>query len=153
MVPTLGRPVFATPGRAFIPDVFLRLASSMQHLVFIGIDYFSTSALTASPTSSLCTPSSGQTRATPCPWRLRLHRLRHRHPSMMTASTRLRHSFRALCARGFLCGYLDTGSPPRHRPRHPLAGYLEHAALQGLEFDIWLSQFVLKLLLPLVFSV
>ena len=28
-----------------------------------------------------------------------------------TASTRLRHSPRALCARGFLCGYLDTGYP------------------------------------------
>jgi hypothetical protein len=62
MVPTLGRPVLATPGRAFIPDTFPSLASSTQRLVFIGfnnvfigIDYFSTSALTTSPTLSLCT--------------------------------------------------------------------------------------------------
>jgi hypothetical protein len=62
MVPTLGRPVLATPGRAFIPDVLPSLASSAQRLIFIGfnnafigIDYFSTSALTVSPTSSLCT--------------------------------------------------------------------------------------------------
>jgi hypothetical protein len=57
MFPTLGRPVLATPGHAFIPDAdaFPSLASSVQCLVFIGIDYFSTSALTVSPTSSLCT--------------------------------------------------------------------------------------------------
>jgi hypothetical protein len=59
MVPTLGRPVLATPGRAFILG---SLASSAQRLVFIdfdnifvGIDYFSTSSLTTSPTSSLLT--------------------------------------------------------------------------------------------------
>jgi hypothetical protein len=62
MVPTLGRLVLATPGRAFIPDAFSDLASSVQRLVFIGfdnvfigIDYFSMSTLTTSPTSSLCT--------------------------------------------------------------------------------------------------
>jgi hypothetical protein len=62
MVPTLGRPILATPGHAFIPDALLSLASSAQRLVFIGfdnvfigIDYFSTSTLTTSPTSSLCT--------------------------------------------------------------------------------------------------
>jgi hypothetical protein len=38
MVPTLGRPVLATPGRAFILDVFPSLASSAQCLVFIGFD-------------------------------------------------------------------------------------------------------------------
>jgi hypothetical protein len=62
MVPTLGRPILATPGCAVVPDAFLSLASSVQHLIFIGfdniffnIDYFSMSALTASPTSSLRT--------------------------------------------------------------------------------------------------
>jgi hypothetical protein len=62
MVPTLGRPVLATPGRAFVPDAFPSLESSAQRLIFIGfdnvffgIDYFSMSALTASPTSSLRT--------------------------------------------------------------------------------------------------
>jgi hypothetical protein len=62
MVPTLGRSILATPGRAFIPDTFPSLASSSQRIVFIrfnnvfiGIDYFSMSVLTASPTSSLFT--------------------------------------------------------------------------------------------------
>jgi hypothetical protein len=62
MVPTLERPVLATPGHAFIPDAFPSLASSAQRLVFIGfknvffrIDYFSTSASTASLTLSLLT--------------------------------------------------------------------------------------------------
>jgi hypothetical protein len=62
MVPTVRRPVLATPVRAFIPDVFPSMTSLMQHLVFIdfdnvfiGIDYFSMSALTTSPTSSLFT--------------------------------------------------------------------------------------------------
>jgi hypothetical protein len=62
MVPTLGHPVLATPGHAFIPDAFPSLASSAQRLVyisfdnvFIGIDYFSTSASTMSPTSPLHT--------------------------------------------------------------------------------------------------
>jgi hypothetical protein len=62
MVPTLGRPVLATPVRVFVPDAFPSLASSVQRLIFIGfdnvffsIDYFSMSVLTASPTSSLCT--------------------------------------------------------------------------------------------------
>jgi hypothetical protein len=60
MVLTLGRPVLAAPKRAFIPDVFPSLASLAQRLVFIsfnnvfiGIDYFSTSTSTASPTSYL----------------------------------------------------------------------------------------------------
>jgi hypothetical protein len=47
----------------------------------------------------------------------RLHRLRH--PSSTTASMHLCHSPRALCARSFLCVYLDTGTRPRHRPRLP----------------------------------
>jgi hypothetical protein len=62
MVPTLKRPVLATPGRSFIPDAFPSLESSAHRLVFIGfdnvfidIDFFSTSASTASPTLSLCT--------------------------------------------------------------------------------------------------
>jgi hypothetical protein len=62
MVPTLGCPVLATPGCAFVPDAFPGLASSAQHLVFIGfdnvffgIDYFSMSASTASSTLSLRT--------------------------------------------------------------------------------------------------
>jgi hypothetical protein len=62
MVLTLGRPVLATPKRAFIPDMFPSLASSAQRLifisfnnVFIGIDYFSMSTSKASPTSYLRT--------------------------------------------------------------------------------------------------
>jgi hypothetical protein len=58
MVPTFGRPVLATPGRAFFFDAFSSLASSTQHLIFIGfnnvffgIDNFSMSASTASPSS------------------------------------------------------------------------------------------------------
>jgi hypothetical protein len=65
-------------------------------------------------------PGSGKTRDVPRPRRLRLHRLRHRHPSSTTASTRLFFPPYALCACGFMCGYLDTGTQPRHRPRHPL---------------------------------
>jgi hypothetical protein len=53
MVPTLRQPVLATLGHAFILDVFPSLASLAQRLVFIGFDnvfiginYFSMSALT-----------------------------------------------------------------------------------------------------------
>jgi hypothetical protein len=60
MVPTLEHPVLATPGRAFIPDAFPSLACFPQRLVFIGfdnvffgIDYFSTSASSVLPTSTL----------------------------------------------------------------------------------------------------
>jgi hypothetical protein len=52
----------ATPSRAFITDAFPSLARSVQHLIFIGfdnvffgIDYFSMSSSTTSPTSSLLT--------------------------------------------------------------------------------------------------
>jgi hypothetical protein len=62
MVPTLGRPVLATPCRAFILDEFPSLASSAQCLlligfdnVFFGINYFSMFASTTSLTSSLRT--------------------------------------------------------------------------------------------------
>jgi hypothetical protein len=62
MVPTPGRPVLETPGRTFVLDAFPILTSSTQRLVFIGfnnvffgIDYFSTSASTASLTSTLLT--------------------------------------------------------------------------------------------------
>jgi hypothetical protein len=109
MVPALGRPVLATLGRAFIPDAFPSLASSAQRLIFIdfdnvffGIDCFSMFASTTSPTLSLLTR----------PRWLKLQHLRHRHPSSTTASTRLHHSPRILCARGLMCGYLDTGTPP-----------------------------------------
>jgi hypothetical protein len=109
MVPALGHLVLATLGRAFIPDEFPSLASSAQCLIFIGfdnvffgIDCFSMFASTTSPTLSLLTR----------PRWLKLQHLRHRHPSLTTASTRLHHSPRILCARGLMCGYLDTGTPP-----------------------------------------
>jgi hypothetical protein len=62
MVPTLGRPVLATLGCAFVLDTFPSLASLVQRLVFIGldnvffgIDYFSMSASIVSLTLSLRT--------------------------------------------------------------------------------------------------
>jgi hypothetical protein len=84
-------------GPCLHPDAFPSLARSVQCLVFIGcdnvfiiIDYFSTSASTLSPTSSLLTR----------PRWLRLHCLRHRHPSSTIASTCLYHSPHVLCACG-----------------------------------------------------
>jgi hypothetical protein len=153
MVPSLRCPVCAIPDRAFIPNAFPSLASSRQHLVFIGFDnaffgtdYFPTSASTASLTSSLSTQFwqigvyafipdvrlvLAKLGAAPRPRRLRLHRLWHRHPSSMTTSMCLRHSSQALSSCGFLCGYLDISTPPRHplarlpRPR------LQHSALSA----------------------
>jgi hypothetical protein len=71
---------------------------------------------------------TSKTRAAPRPRRLRLHRLRHRHPSSTTTSMWLHHSSRALCAHGFICGYLDTGTP-RHRPCQLLHSYHDQGCI------------------------
>jgi hypothetical protein len=122
MVPTLGRPVLATSGRAFIPDAFLSLASSAQRLnfigfdiVFLGIDYFSTSSSTASPTLSFLLVLDGSV-CIISSIAIPLRRL-HRHVSVIL------HAYYAPVAS---CAATST-SAPHHDIGHsiPSHGYLD----------------------------
>jgi hypothetical protein len=119
LVPFFACPVLATPVIAFVPDAFLSLASSAQRLVpVLSFAYSDLAQL-----EYAYNPDVFLVLAKPWP-----HLVLDRSDCIdfdigllddcLDASASF---YGALRACGFICGYLNISTRPRHRPRRPLA--------------------------------